>query len=62
MAIYNQMLLEESVLFCYFYSIQHENESAATAAADLVCNELDRQQSIQGSDVKNVLIEIINNW
>ena len=62
MTIYNQMLLEESVLFCYFYFIQHENESVATAAADLVCNELDRQQSIQGSDVKNVLIEIIYNW
>ena len=56
MTMYNQQLLEESVLTYHYYSMQHENESAVTAAADLVCNELERQQSIQGSDVKNVLI------
>ena len=62
MTMYNQQLLEESVLTYHYYSMQHENESAVTAAADLVCNELERQQSIQGSDVKNVLIEMLYNW
>lgn len=51
---YKRELLQDAVINSCSINNQQNAESSATTSTDLICDDLDKQQSVHGSDVKHV--------
>lgn len=48
-------------LFHIYFDGQQELESSASSSLNVICDDLEKQQSVHGSEVKNVIIMHIND-
>ena len=48
-------MLQEMVLIYKLHKIQQDQQSSENASLNVICDDLEKQQSVKGSEVKNVL-------